>query len=113
MLTSDSLDRRIKKLHVRSQLAKRPVSGCGLVEAGGYRFKCRQIQFHCAMNVRMSLASACKLCAESKQKTVRSQLKDENGCLHKHCRQQFYSEGARCLQFMKSRTAARLPKLQR
>ena len=33
MLTSDSLDRRIHKLHVRSQLAKRPVSGCGLVTA--------------------------------------------------------------------------------
>ena len=31
MLTSDSLDRRIKKLHVRSQLAKWPVSDCGLV----------------------------------------------------------------------------------
>ena len=33
MLTSDSLDRRIHKLHVRSQLhvAKRPVSGCGHV----------------------------------------------------------------------------------
>ena len=31
MLTSDSLDRRSKKLHVRLQLAKRPVSGCGLV----------------------------------------------------------------------------------
>jgi hypothetical protein len=33
MLTSVTLDRRIQKLHVRSQLAKRPVSGCGLVRA--------------------------------------------------------------------------------
>ena len=31
MLTSDSLDIRSQKLHVRSQLEKRLVSGCGLV----------------------------------------------------------------------------------
>ena len=31
MLTSEELDRRIHKLHVRLQRAKRPVLGCGLV----------------------------------------------------------------------------------
>ena len=31
MLASVTLDRRFQKLHIRSQLAKRPVSGCGFV----------------------------------------------------------------------------------
>ena len=62
-----------------------PLFDCRM-EAGGLMVIAGKHKLNYTMDVRISLGRLCKLCAESQHRTMRSQLKDKNGCPHKHRR---------------------------